>query len=86
MGPALLNIDYPYKRVINSRRICVYTLKNYLEKTANLSVLYCHTILSYYPNQKITQTLQGTKTHLWQDGLLYSMKEEMCYLVIMPDF
>ena len=61
MGPALLNIDYPYKRVINSRRICVYTLKNYLEKTANLSVLYSHTILSYYPNQKITQTLQGTK-------------------------
>ena len=61
MGPALLNIDYSYKRVINSRRICVYTLKNYLEKTANLSVLYCHTILSYYPNQKITQTLQGTK-------------------------
>ena len=61
MGPALLNIDYPYKRVINSRRICVYILKNYLEKTANLSVLYSHTILSYYPNQKITQTLQGTK-------------------------
>ena len=61
MGPALLNIDYPYKRVINSRRICVYILKNYLKKTANLSVLYCHTILSYYPNQKITQTLQGTK-------------------------
>ena len=43
MGPALLNIDYSNKRVINSRRICVYTLKNYLEKTANLSVLYCHT-------------------------------------------
>ena len=61
MGPALLNIDYSYKRVINSRRICVYTLKNYLEETANLSVLYCHTILSYYPNLKITQTLQGTK-------------------------
>ena len=61
MGPALLNIDYSYKRVIKSRRICVYILKNYLEKTANLSVLYCHTILSYYPNQKITQTLQGTK-------------------------
>ena len=62
MGPALLNIDYPYKRVINSRRICVYILKNYLKKkTANLSVLYCHTILSYYPNLKITQTLQGTK-------------------------
>ena len=61
MGPALLTFDYSNRRVINSGRICVYTSKNYLEKTANLSVLYSHTILSYYPNQKITQTLQGTK-------------------------
>ena len=32
MGPAPLNIDYPYKRVINNRRICVYTKKFYLKK------------------------------------------------------
>ena len=58
MGPALLNIDYSNRRVINSGRILCLYIKKLPKKTANLSVLYGHTILSYYLNQKITQTLQ----------------------------